>query len=425
MSNPTSDKIDWAAYEHFSGSYWVKREDTTWMRVNQQNLILHLKQKMDWMGLASTVHKTEENKFIVKLQQENKVDYVGPLAGHWAGLHTISGQGVLVTDSPKLITPAQGDFWAIEAFMKNLFGEQQYPLALAWIKIAFDALRSKQRRPGQCVIMAGPPEAGKSLWQDLLTSILGGRSGKPFRYMTGKTPFNADFFGTEHLIIEDELTSTGYRDKQRFGENLKAIAANIMHSCHGKYKQAISLNPFWRLTLSLNDETSLAVLPKIDSSLEDKLLIFQTYKKAMPMPTATNDERALFRKTLEDQLPAFMKYLEEWTIPCELISARYGLTHYANPSLMVELQSSTPEMELLGLIDRAIFYCDSIPVWEGTASQLENDLRNFEPRLAGRLLCFNNAIGTYLGHLQNAVPDRVRSIRNAYTRSWRILPPNK
>ncbi len=199
-----------------------------------------------------------------------------------------------------------------------------------------------------------------------------------------------------------------------------------MHSCHGKYKQAISLNPYWRLTLSLNDETgNLAVLPKIDSSLEDKLLIFQTYKMDMPMPTGTNDERALFRKTLEDQVPAFMKYLEEWTIPSELTSARYGLAHYANPSLMAELQSSSPEMELLALIDRIIFHHINAPVWEGTASQLENELRVAESRLAARLLCFNNATGTLLGHLQADVPERVKSHRTATTRLWRISPPHQ
>ena len=61
--------------------------------------------------------------------------------------------------------------------------------------------------------------------------------------------------------------------------------------------------------MSVNDEPeNLMVLPPIDDSIEDKLIILRASKSPMPMPTATLEQRKAFWETLEERtagVPAF------------------------------------------------------------------------------------------------------------------------
>src|SRR5947199_8807639 len=90
----------------------------------------------------------------------------------------------------------------------------------------------------------------------------------------------------------------------------KNITVNDWQRCHAKNRVAIGLAPFWRLSVTVNDEPeNLMVLPPIDDSIEDKLIILRAWKFPMPMPTATLQQRKAFWKRLEQELPAFLHYL--------------------------------------------------------------------------------------------------------------------
>lgn len=123
--------------------------------------------------------------------------------------------------------------------------------------------------------------------------------------MSGQTTFNADLFGAEHLMIEDEHASTDIKARRNLGSHIKALTVNETQQCHQKNCTPIILTPLWRLTISVNDEPeNLMVLPPIDDSLEDKLMILRAVKQAMPMPTATNQQSQAFWSQLVQELPA-------------------------------------------------------------------------------------------------------------------------
>jgi hypothetical protein len=49
---------------------------------------------------------------------------------------------------------------------------------------------------------------------------------------------------------------------------------------HAKHREALTLDPIWRMTISLNEEPeSLQVLPPLDESLEDKIIILRATKR--------------------------------------------------------------------------------------------------------------------------------------------------
>jgi len=291
--------------------------------------------------------------------------------------------------------------------------------------------------------LAGPIGCGKSLLQNLFTVILGGRSAKPYRYMRGGTEFNAELFGAEHLIIEDEHSSTDIRSRRAFGSYIKQFTVNETQSCHAKNRQALTLTPFWRLSISVNDEPeAMMVLPPMSDveqdSLSDKLFLLRTLKAEMPMPTAEYDERKAFWSTLIGELPAFVHSMVNWTVPEHLRHGRFGIKTWQHPKLIAALDALAPETRLLAIIDEVLF-ADTIlgnacgnpgriinhrSDWKGTAEKLERILFESEFRQeAQRLLGWHSATGSYLGRLAVKRPDRVENARTGNSRDWIIFRP--
>jgi hypothetical protein len=254
--------------------------------------------------------------------------------------------------------------------------------------------------------------------------MLGGRSAKPYRYMSGATEFNGDLFAAEHLMIEDEVAFTDIRARRHFGARIKDFTVNAVQSCHAKNRPALSLKPFWRNTITLNDEPeNLLILPPIDDSIEDKIILLRAKKARLPADIGTAQGRRNFWAKLMSELPAFMDLLVNYKIPTALHSGRFGVKHFHHPALMAALSELSPEERLLALIDTALEETDHVGQWSGTATDLERMLAEtkvaFEAR---RLLDWNNATGTYLGRLAKKHPNRVLAQRTNNTRQWTIFP---
>src|SRR5205823_1296251 len=99
------------------------------------------------------------------IQKQHDVAYSGALAGCKAGLHEFDGHRVLVTESPRLITPADGDWPIIRALIEGALNDsehEQSPFVYGWLKIAVEALFAGHRRPGQALVLAGVHDCGKS-----------------------------------------------------------------------------------------------------------------------------------------------------------------------------------------------------------------------------------------------------------------------
>lgn len=398
-----------------------------WLRINETSCRRHLK--------ANGISPSKPDDALISpldvtlnyIQVSNNVCYAGPLAGHKAGLYTDSGARVLVTSSPKLIEAKKGEWKTFRSFIERMLDGpdcKQSPYLFGWLKVALDNLKNGGGTPGQALVIAGGAGCGKSLLQNIITEILGGRQAKPYQYMIGETTFNGDLFGAEHLMVEDEAASSDLRIRRRFGAEIKSFTVNEMVRYHPKGKAAISLRPLWRLSITLNDEPeNLMVLPPLDESLEDKVILLHAVWQ--PLPTNTLAERKAFREKLTSELPAFIDWLESWKIPQELVSPRFGIKHYHHPELISAIQQLTPEMKLWGMIETELF--TSGDEWKGTslelALKLKSDCSSVKSE-AKQLLAFYNTCGTYLGRLANSMPECVIEDRkSAKRRDWIIRKP--
>jgi hypothetical protein len=413
-------------------SFYVRDTADKFIEIVGSDMLVHLAKKGYSRSTENTPTSRAEDERI-KIQTQNNVSYAGPLAGYNAGFYTICDYRVLVTQSPRFKTPKPGDWSIIKAFLEGLFSDPDSPELdqlshfYGWLKLSYISLSTAKHAQAQAVALAGPPGAGKSLLQGLIAECLGGRVAKPYRYMSGRTEFNMDLFWAENLMMEDETPCTDISSRRAFGARIKEITVNRIHSCHGKGLTAVSLTPLWRLTVSVNDEPeNLMILPPIDDSIADKLMLFRVVKSPFPMPMESAEERTAFVATLSRQIPAFLHYLTTWDIPEQIRCKRFGVLHFHHPAILEALTEMAPETRLLGLIDLML---DNREAGDGgpfigSATELKGQLvTNEHTRHDAQDLLKNSAsTGSLLSRLLKAHPKRIKFRRTTGHKTWTVYP---
>lgn len=421
-----------AYYDSARKEYLIQNGSSRWLALNESQFKLRMRDRGYSTCKPEKKLISPAEEVMLEIQDRYDVHFSGPLSGRDAGFYEENGLRILVTSSPKMIDPKEGEFPTIDQLIENMlggaeepWGESQLMTFYGWLQVACRALKARKFHPGQALALAGPVDSGKSLVQSLVTEILGGRSAKAALFLQGRTDFNSELFGAEHLMLEDENASTSHHDRLALAAQIKGIAVNRIHPCHGKRRDIVNISPWWRLTISLNDRPDrLLVLPHLSDDIADKIILLQATKAQMPMPTETAEERDTFWKTLISEIPAFLWWLDHsFVIQPEFISSRFGVREFHHPGLLEALNELSPSYALLTLIDQADIWekCSNEP-WEGTALELRALLMSNSrtQRDANRLLDWTNACGQYLADLEKSSPDRVRNARNNRKRSWLI-----
>ena len=314
----------------------------------------------------------------------------------------------------------------MQSVRRTTLGEYQIDYFFGWLSSAHRALVTGEFTAGQALVIAGERANGKSFIQKyIITPMLGGRSGLPYRYLSGGTQFNADLIGAEHLMVADEVPSTDIRSRKQLGARIKDIVANEDTSYHSKGRDAVRVSPHWRLSITLNNEPeNLLMLPPLEESLEDKIMLL---KSSVATNLPDQHQRESFRKKIQSELPAFAHFLlNEFEIPESIKCPRYGVRHYHNPELAAQLQALAPEVKLDEIIMSVLFPSPCSEPFIGKASELEKRLRDSSMwSEASKLLNWQAACGTYLGRLAKGKETRERffteTIRDGH-QIWRIEP---
>jgi hypothetical protein len=198
-------------------------------------------------------------------------------------------------------------------------------------------------------------------------------------------------------------------------------------------RDAVTVPPFWRLSISLNDNREkLRCLPPLTDDLAEKIIMLEV--KPAPEFWATfvdaDDPRKAFRDRITADLPAFAHHLLTMSIPEELRDRRYGVKSSLPAELAQLLFEGESEYHLWLLIQKGLFSdsWDDEP-WQGDAEDLKQKLcaegslvRGSAIRLLGSVQL--STIGIWLTHLEKRFPSRIqRPPRTANERPWIIHPP--
>ncbi len=346
-----------------------------------------------------------------------RIDGATPLAGYMPGLVNLGGREILVTRGPKLTLPDPTcPYDELKQIIHGVLAAdlQQVFYFEHWLRIAYSALRDSSPCVGQALAFAGPPECGKTLLQSIITQVLGGREGNPWPFMSGKTNFNQDFMLAEHLQFGDEIGVMTDGARRALASKIKGMVANPSQRLEAKGKDAVMVQPMWRLSISLNDEPEyLAVLPTLDESVKDKIMLFKASQPPFLRGTKWLGMSRTERLTLiRQQLPGYIAHLLSLPpIPDHLRNARTGIVSYHNPELIALMESVSSEAALLDLIDTLVF-SDGSPeleasYWEGTGRELEallhrNSAAGYDKAASVAIkgvLSYRHAAGTLLSRL--------------------------
>lgn len=412
-----------AAYEGAASRFWMLMPNGQWVSLTERALTRHLVElkyspRRPPSGGISSVERE-----LNRIQRENSVAYAGPIAGMAAGLHEVYGQRLLVTTSVAPIAAKVGEFPLLGGLFERMFchgGIDQRPIFFGWLKSAIVSLRARIFRPGQALLLAGPPGNNKSTVQNLITTILGGRTAKASRYLQGRTEFSRDLVAAEHWVVEDDAEGLHPTSRAAFAARLKEAVANESFSLHAKGSDALCVRPLRRVTISLNSTAeALQALPPLVDGLRDKLILLLV----APGDLRTHEKECggwepLLQK-IREELPAFIHFLENLQIAEEHHDSRYGVTSFHHPDLLATIGDLAPENRLLGLLDRFLV-SSTQPVWRGTSEAVEATLREKCSDLTATLFSWPGACGTFLGRLAGSRPDRVRAARSADRREWCI-----
>ena len=387
------------------------------------------------------------------IQRERHVDYAGPLAGKRVGVHDAQGRRILVTSSPRLIAPRAGEWPILAAVLSGLLttpDEDQTRWLFAWLKVGVEALAKGETRPGHGLIMAGPSDCGKSFIQEhVITPLFGGRSADPTKYLLGKTTFNAEMGGAEHLAMQELPSGLDFKSRVLLADELKRLIATESHALHPKYCDALTLFPWWRVSLSINNNVDrLKALPALTSDFGDKILLLLCESHPMPMPTGTPEERRAFRNVITAELPAFVAFLHSWEIPAELCqtkhASRFGHDHFHHPRLTAALFEQEPQSSLLYILDNceALYNMTDLvfkeaggqgsgedDAWGWASSELlrehlcdDTTFGRFAAQ-ARKIFGFPGACGTYLSKLEEKFPERFTSRHTNKGNVWLLRKP--
>ena len=420
---PSHETLD-AFFDPDSGAYYRRNEFGEYQKAAIGSIGRYLR-KLGFSSKTAEGHSlSPKDQAIEFIETHCTVDYAGSLAGYSVGFREIDGLKILVLDSPRLIDPKKGSWETLRAVFEGLLGAEQCGHFFAWLKVAIEALRAEERFPGQALVIAGPINSGKTFCQKLITVLLGGREAKPYAAMTGRTDFNSELFGAEHLTIDDEAGSADPRIRKNFGDEIKKMTVNDGIRIHKKNGEAFMLSPQWRVTISLNDDApSLQVLPQLSDGVRDKLILLKARAAPMPVDTSTSAGRKLLWKILTEELPAFVHFLvNDFKIPEEWKESRFGVKAYHNPDILELIDGTSDEHKLLELIDGSdLWGAIATEPWEGRAAELEERLIERYGVTARRLLAFNSACGQYLGLLKGKTNRITSRILNGNT-LWKITP---
>lgn len=428
----------------------------TWSRWPEKKVVNLLRSKYVRLKAREGETLGEADQVLMHTMQKRRLELaMSAIAGYPAGIHDLNGLRVLVRTSPRLVEPKEGKWDSIRALIHSKLdfswgddegrGLDQTPYFHGWMKTGLEGLYlggPGNFRPGQCCIFAGPRDSGKSrLQHQVITGLLGGRSADPGPYLFGRTDFNGEMFSAEHLMMEDPASSTKTVDRVYFGEMLKQLVVNDTQRLHRKREDAMVVSPFFRTTISINDDPDkMRVLPLLTPDMKDKVHLFLVSGCPLPVPAKTLEERAAFRASIAEELPAYAWFLlNEFVIPESMRSARFGIKEWHHPALALELFDDTPAAELLQLIDAATFNFPEETklwqlesetkvrdLWEGTALQLERLILadSCNVNREAKKLCMHNKVDRLLSRLKEDQPERVAQHRTKLSRNWVIARPS-
>lgn len=396
-------------YHSGKGCFLKQDNDGRWHPWTQQHLIDAMRALPDRLiAIKARENETlsEAKRVIQWILMNRAVDTaMTALPGYKMGIYDLpAGERVLVKRSPHIIEPTPGEWPVVRQIIEGMLGPKAgdraaidqtpwfWSLCKCWYR-AFVTGSPAGWKQGHAVVFTGPAGCGKNLVQELiLTALIGGRFADPLKFLMDEDQFNGDMM-VEHWLLSEIPSSQRTEDRVKFAERIKQIVANRTMRARLMRSEPSTIQPFIRLSISVNDdEDTIRSLPVVSSGYGDKINIFHCNRAVLPIlgdqDLRTEAERGEhgevveewrdddeeeddtfireteIRRVIAEEMPHFIHWLvNEWRIPAELLKPdepnenprRFGFKAFHHPVIKAELFDDTPAAQAMRMIDLAEF----------------------------------------------------------------------
>lgn len=370
---------------YFDGKqYYRKLLKGEWKAFGKEDTIAYLTTVRRVSAKAPKNGVSDCARALQYVQEHHYVDGAVPVVFREPGLVELNGKSLLNTSTRRAIRPAPGasrgwgvDFPYIASVFDGLFPEEYEgrKFFMSWLAVFYRMSVANALSSGQNVVIAGGPGMGKTLFQRGMLGRLFGGGAEAGDYLMGKDNFGGELFENALWWLDDAGVAANREMHKAFSEALKKMAANRSHKVHVKYAMPAQTQWQGRIMVSCNDDAqSVQMLPSLDMSIIDKLMLFRVppeSKKPVFLPF-DEGEAAIVR-----ELPHFGRFLLEWVTPeeCRDVDPRFGgVKAFADPYLVRTANHSSSTAPLAEILDdfREQFRRMNMTAgcWEGTAAQL-------------------------------------------------------
>jgi hypothetical protein len=265
----------------------------------------------------------------------------------------------------------------------------------AWFKRFYSSALQGKLLKGHALFIVGPVNSGKTL---LSLRIVGGALGghaEASDFLSAATNFNRELMETPLWCIDDGTLNSAPNGHQKFSEMIKRIVANPFFSYHPKFHDQQRAEWRGRVIVTLNsDATSVRMIPNLDASLEDKIIVLKFADQRMTFP-------ANVEAIIAQELPFFLRWLLDWETPAEIVGEnRFGIKAFIHEDIRAAAIHSGDAGDILEIIELWIRGSCPIerygPYWHGTATEwvakislneyLRPLIQKFSSRTVGRRL---------------------------------------
>jgi hypothetical protein len=354
---------------YFAGrAYWRKNKGN-WHDVTREDARLQLKVKgvSDRPRRGQSVSDIE--RVLEHVQLNRRVTAAAPFLFRREEVVDWNAASYLNTSNRVAMQPApegQGTpdkFPLIHKFIGEAFdnGEgwvegtpQAKDYFLGWLHHFYSSALELNLQPGQILVIAGKVGTGKSLFNRWLIGGAVGGSCTATDVLMKQTAFNKEAGQNGHLLIDDAPTDGNQQEKRKFANKLKEFAANPVIPYQPKNVDKVDLPFRGRVGMTMNDDPeSLGILPPMDGSFKDKIMLFKLRDDFKPKFLGGNKDE----KVVLEELPFFLRWLLDWGNSEARASVlnkrnpRYAIKAFHHPALVEASHAETVEYSIQEMLE--------------------------------------------------------------------------
>lgn len=367
--------------------YWIKDGRDTWAPTAKEDFMMRLR-------LAGFSHKgrkqndpaSQIDEVLVYVQDHRRIHGAAPFLFNFEEIVEQNHRKYINTHAHvRVMEPAaDGD----PKYWPNLFNwwhnwlddNASAAYFFTWFKRFYEGALAGQPNMGHSLIIAGDADKGKSLFSTFLLPLVFGGGADCGKYLMGLEKFNGELTEKPVWYIDDNISCANHTEHKRFSEMLKKMSATPKITSRVMYSEPVDLDHIGRIIMTTNtDADSLSILPNLDGTILDKLMIFKMNSRHKPWFLQRTQHE--IETTLKNELPHALRYLLDYAPPKEIVhgaSGRYGMHAYHHKDIISIAKDLSPDQRDWEMLQFWWSVRNDKNHWHGNVSALMGELEMYE-----------------------------------------------